>query len=471
MAEYYGRTVIYTNVEEIDQTNVLDVLTKALSTHDTNVDQMNYLYDYYKGKTPIRERTKTVRPDILNKICENRANEIVSFKTGYLVGEPVQYIASVSDNAVSEQITELNRLMVLEKKAQHDKQLVEWQNICGTSYRMAFPRTAENDPDMESLEDDDSVPFEIFTPDPRDVFVIYSSAIGNRPMACVHCGKDFENNTLHTLYTHDTCYYITNKSEFKKEAYTLGFLPIIEYPANNARLGSFEVVLDLLDALNTLDSDRLDGIEQFIQSLIVLYNCTLPEGETGQSIRDMGIIELPSNGDVPADIKILAEQLDQSQTQTLKEDLWKTVLSIVGMPSQSDGSSSDSSNNGAVIYKQGWEHAEARAKDQETMFKGCERDFLKLILRICQDLQGPNVKPSQVDVKFTRRHYEDILAKSQVLTTMLSNDKIAPQLAFTHCGLFTDAEEAYQMSMKWYQENSGSQAVVEEQPNDQPVAV
>ena len=470
MAEYYGRTVIYTNVEEIDQTNVLDVLSEALDVHDTNVSQMDYLYDYYKGKTPIQERTKTVRPDILNKICENRANEIVSFKTGYLVGEPIQYIASVSDSGVSAQITELNRLMVLEKKAQHDKQLVEWQNICGTAYRMVFPKNAD-DEDRAAFEDDDAAPFDLFTPDPRNVFVIYSAAIGNRPMACVHCGTDAEGNPLHTLYTRDTCFYITNKSEFKKEAYTLGFLPIIEYPANNARLGSFEVVLDLLDALNTLDSDRLDGIEQFIQSLIVLYNCTLPEGETGQSIRDMGIIELPSNGDVPADIKILAEQLDQSQTQTLKEDLWKMVLSIVGMPSQSDGSSSDSSNNGAVIYKQGWEHAEARAKDQETMFKGCERDFLKLVLRICQDLQGPNVKPSQVDVKFTRRHYEDILAKSQVLTTMLSNEKIAPQLAFTHCGLFTDAEEAYQASMKWYQENRTAGAAIEEPQDEESAAV
>ena len=49
-------------------------------------------------------------------------------------------------------------------------------------------------------------------------------------------------------------------------------IPIIEYPINSARLGAFEIVLSVLDAINTVQSNRLDGIEQFVQSLIVLIN-------------------------------------------------------------------------------------------------------------------------------------------------------------------------------------------------------
>lgn len=88
----YGRQVIYTDAKEIDKENVVEVLEKALQTHRRNRSEIQYLYDYYKGKQPILNRVKEVRPEINNKIVENNANHIVSFKVGYLMGEPVQYM-------------------------------------------------------------------------------------------------------------------------------------------------------------------------------------------------------------------------------------------------------------------------------------------------------------------------------------------------------------------------------------------
>jgi hypothetical protein len=35
---------------------------------------------------------------------------------------------------------------------------------------------------------------------------------------------------------------------------------------------------------------------------------------------------------------------------------------------------------------------------------------------------------------------------------MLQQPKIHPMLAFSHCGMFTDPESAYAMSMKYYEE-------------------
>jgi hypothetical protein len=66
------------------------------------------------------------------------------------------------------------------------------------------------------------------------------------------------------------------------------------------------------------------------------------------------------------------------------------------------------------------------------------------------------LKLSAVDIRFTRRNYEDIQAKAQVLIQMLSNDKIHPKLAFTHCGMFTDSELAYNDSMKWYKDQEAA---------------
>ena len=39
-----------------------------------------------------------------------------------------------------------------------------------------------------------------------------------------------------------------------------------------------------------------------------------------------------------------------------------------------------------------------------------------------------------------------------MLTTMLSNDKIHPRLAFEHCGMFADPEIAYTASQEYAEE-------------------
>ncbi len=103
----------------------------------------------------------------------------------------------------------------------------------------------------------------------------------------------------------------------------------------------------------------------------------------------------------------------------------------------------------ATIMRDGWQLAEARAKDSELMFKQSEGEFIKLVLRILKDTSEIDLKLSDVDMRFTRRNYEAVQSKSQVLVSMLQQDNIHPLLAFSHCGMFSDAESAYTMSMEY----------------------
>ena len=152
--ELHGRRVIFTNAKSIDKNNVVDVLTKALNTHSLNRSEIDYLWKYYRGKQPILNRVKDIRPEICNKIVENRANEIVSFKVGYLCGEPIQYVSRNGDEKVSEMITTLNEYMFAEDKASQDQEVVEWQMICGTAFRLVLP---------DDKADEDEAPFEMYT--------------------------------------------------------------------------------------------------------------------------------------------------------------------------------------------------------------------------------------------------------------------------------------------------------------------
>ena len=440
----YGRRVITTDVGEITESNVLEVLSKAMQVHEMNRGEMEYLWNYFRGKQPILARKKTVRPEICNHIVENRANEIVSFKVGYLCGEPIQYIGRNSDEAISRGVGTLNEYMFLVDKAALDREVVEWQMIVGTANRMVLENA-----DYE--QDSDDSPFEMYTLDPRDSFVVYSTDVKRRRMMGVKYSTDDFGTRTYSIYTDTQCFVVVGDQLKETSDHGLGVVPIFEYPANNARLGSFEIVLPLLDAINNIESNRMDGIEQFVQAFVKFINCDITK-EDFEALKDLGAIKVKSADGQQADVDIVTNELNQQQTQTLKEDIYKAILSICGLPSMSDGSTSDSSNNGAVILKNGWQGAETRAKDSELMFKRSEKEVLRLVLRVCETLADLKLKLKDIDMKFTRRNYDNIQSKSQVLVSMLQQPKIHPLLAFTHCGMFSDPESAYTMSNDYYEE-------------------
>ncbi len=455
----FGREVLLHDEVVLTDENIVEILDKMMRHHDKNRRDIQYLWDYYKGKQPILGREKKVRPEICNCIVENRANEIVSFKVGYLCGEPIQYIGRSGSEEISKAISELNEMMFSESKATQDKEIVEWQSICGTAYRLVLP---------DSRGGEDDAPFEMYTLDPRDAFVVYSNEVGSKPLFAVKYCTTEDNDYIYSIYTEHHFWKIKNKDIVESHDHALGIIPIIEYPANTARLGVFETVLPLLDAINNVASNRMDGIEQFIQAFIKFVNCDITE-EDFEKLKDLGAIKVKSSEGQQADVDIVTNELNQMQTQTLVDYLYQTVLTIVGMPSMSNGSTSDSSNNGAVILKNGWQGAETRAKDSELMYKAAEQHTLKLILRIIRDTQGLSdelyaLKLKDIALQFTRRNYENIQSKAQVLTSMLAQDKIHPRLAFAHCGMFTDPEDAYRISEQYMKEQAKTMSEVVPNP-------
>ncbi len=453
--QMFGRRVIKTSVKEITDENVVEVLLKALAVHALNRSEIDYLWNYYKGKQPILYRQKEVRPEICNKIVENRANEIVSFKVGYLCGEPIQYIGKNGEESITKAITRLNELMFAEDKAAQDQEIVEWQMICGTAYRLVLP---------DDSGDEDEAPFEMYTLDPRDTFVVYSNEIGNKPIMAVKYAKDDNEITHYSIYT-ENHYYLVEESLLKEsKPHALDMVPIFEYPANNARLGSFEIVLPLLDTMNNITSNRMDGVEQVIQAFIKFINCEISKEEYEEFLK-LGAIKVKSVDGANADVGVVTTDLNQTQTQTLKEDCYNAILTICGMPNRNGGTST-SDTGAAVVLRDGWSLAEARAKDSENMFKKAEKKMLKLVLRICRELSDFDLGLKDIELQFTRRNYENIQSKSQVLVSMLQNNKIHPLLAFQHSGLFVDPERAYAMSVKYYEEEQAK--LLEEQKKNPP---
>ena len=429
-----GRRMIFTSAQQITSDNVASVVQKAYAVHELNRTEIDYLWNYYLGKQPILYRIKEVRPEVNEKIVCNIANEIVSFKVGYSYGEPLQYVAKSSKKSDADAVNDLNDYMDLLSRPSIDMEVAKWQMVCGTGYKLALP------------SEDSDVPFDVCVPDPRNSFMIYSSDVRHKPLAGVVFSRDTETNELvFAVYTFGMYYEIKNWIVTDSKQLYLPRIPLIEYPLNLERVGAFESVILLLDAINLTESDRLNGIDQFIQSLAIAVNCQFPEGTTASQIRQAGLIVLKSVGENKADFKVISEQLDQADTQTVVDDMMSIVREIVGMPSQGNAKTGDSSNNGAVILRNGWQAAEARAKSYETEFRKSETEFLRVVLAYC-DL---DINRKDIQIKFTRRQYEDIYTKAQVLNMLLGNDLVHPKVAYTVSGMFSDVEDAYKLGLEW----------------------
>lgn len=458
--ELHGRRQIFTDAEEITRENVVEVLTKALGVHNKNRREEIYLKKYVRGIQPILERQKQYNAEINNKIVVNIANQIVTFKTSEFAGEPIQYVSRGSRTEdMPDKVARVNDMMLSEGKQTKDLKLAHEMFSCGVGYRLAFHDSGRTKTDYL-----DEAPFEMYVPDSENTFVVRRSDVTKRVlMGVTYVYKDPPMSAVeYTVYTPNVTYVINGLSDGtwlkiddrKTVTHNFGMVSLIEYPCNPDYMGAFEPVVPLLDAINLTQSNRLDGIEQFIQALMVFDGVDISR-EDFLELKDLGAIKLPAtqNGGGGKKLYYLNEQLDQSQTQTLVNDMYQTILQIVGMPSQGDASSGDSSNNGAVIMKNGWWHAEARMLETQSMWKEAETEFLKVVLKICSEtnvLDG--IMISDLEPKFWRQSYEDLLVKTQSFSTLRTSG-MPPIQAFTFSHLSRDPEkdalvyEAYQQKL------------------------
>lgn len=435
-----GRARIYTDKKEITVDNVADVVAQAYSTHLKNRGEIQYLWDYFRGKQDIRCKQKQIRPEINNKVVVNRASEIVVFKSAYFLDEPIQYISNGGDEATSEKVKRFNDFMIAEDKVSLDKEIVDWMHICGVGVRMV---TSDKQPE------ENGSPLLIYSLDPREAFVIYYSGLGHKPMAGVIRQKDEDGQWMHCVYTETFYCEIKGDKVENAQSRAIPYIPIIEYENNTARMGAFEVVLSLLNAINDLESNRVDDIAQFVQSILVFENCEINQEKANALLEKLGLM-ISSDPTKPAKVYRVDGQLDHNGAQTIVDDLYDAVLTICGMPNRNGGSSTSDTGR-ATIMRDGWQAAESRAEDTEKMFNRSERQFLKIALYICRTMADLDLAVSDIKIEHTRNNLSNMQSRMQILCEGLNNDKIHPKIPWVISGM-PNAEEWYRISSEYYEQ-------------------
>lgn len=444
----HGRQDIYTGYEDINSNNVVEVLNEILPFHLANLQAEEYLYWYRRGITPILDRKKERNKFVCNRVNENHAEEIVTFKDGYFLTQPAYYIARNTE--VGEKVKMLNEYLYRSGKQQADNEVVDWFHTVGKGALIVEPN------------DDPEYPVSVYALDPRSAFVVYSLRVGHKPVMGVNMVVD-GNRVKFDVYTRDNVFrvsggvsgrFITNTPTYVATAITLdsvernllGKVPIIEYRYNSVNMGAFEAVVDLLNALDDLASNRLDGVEQFIQSLIVLYNADLPNGVDAETIKQQGMLLLKSYGDNKSDIKVIAEQLDQSQTQKLVDWTYQQILTICGVPDTTASGANVSGTTGvAVLARDGWFMADTFARNTEDLFRKSNRYFDEVFLEILRQKNLLDIGLSEFELQIVRNETANIQSKAQAFQTLLAAG-MHPELAAAKSGVSNDPVSDMEMS-------------------------
>lgn len=435
----YGRKIAYANVEEVTEDNVVRIVGDCIGTFYFNRGIFSYLWNYYKGDMPIKYRTKSSRDDICNKIVENHAFEFVQFKVGQTYGEPVQFVSRRDDDAVNKAVDELNSYMNDARKHVVDVTSGEWQSATGTSFKAVQKKRGQE------------VPFRFVAPTPLNTFVIYSSITGD-PILSVQELKD-ENGQVYRLCFSDTMEYRIQGGKLVEgsvKAHGFGGNPIVEYPNNPERISDIELVIDLLDAINNMQSNRMDAIEQFVQAWVKFVNCEIDE-ETFQRMKMMGALVVKSNNkDNKADVEVMTNELSQTESQVAKEDLWNNALSILAIPNKQSNTGGDT--QGAVELRNGWDFSKTRAKLKDVFVCDAEKQLAKVVLHVLRVEGGIDLGISTRDFDVTINHSptDNLVVKCQALQYLLQCG-IHPLIAIKTVGLWGDAEKTFLMSQPYLQ--------------------
>lgn len=457
--ELFGRKQIFCDKTNIDKTNILEVLGEAYAIHEQNRAEMLYLFEYVKGRQPILDREKQIRPEINEKIVDNMASEILEFKLGYEFGSPISYVQRArkdiksrnalfsffkklftSDESKKEdlRVSAINEMMVEECKAAKDLMLAKDVKTCGVGYRLILPKKIKTGVSV----------FDLLVLNPMNTFVVYSNDAYREPILGVSYFPHRDGSVTFGCYT-KTSYFkiemgITKGFEdwFEEKPNTVGMVPIIEYINDYDRMGCFERVIPLMDALNTIDSDRVNDIAQHVQNILWGDNVTL-DTEQYKKLRDDGMILTKSEQGRTATLKYLESVLNQSENQTLVDYVKQQILDITNTPSRSE--LSGGSTGSATNMSTGWMAAETDAKEKEQIWSASERRETAVILKIIKDSNEVDadiaeLNLSDIEIKFSRSRTYDLATKCNSLSALIGIG-IDPLRAIEVVGLFTDPQQ------------------------------
>lgn len=379
-----------------------ELLRSCIEEHKKDCQRFERLRDYYYGEHNIKSRVRDNPKAPNNKLVCNHAEYIVDMACGYFLGNPIKYKSeSVSEGEAELDITVLKDNFKDVDIHSHDVELDRDRSIYGIALELAF------------VTDDEQPIIDFAEIAPTDGFLVLDDTVKHRPLFGVHYyPKHDVNGALSQyaifVYTKDKVYKYSSETLEEPNTYELleekehyfKIVPFIEYKNKKSMQGDFEQVISLIDAYNTLQSDRVNDKEQFVNAILVVIGASFGDdkdevSETVKSLRDLGVLELPPD----AQALYLQKAFDEASVEVLKKSLKDDIHEFSKVPCLSDENFASTDSGVALAYK--LLAFELLIKQKENFFRQGLKQRLKLMCNF-YNLKQYNLDPGCIEIEMSR---------------------------------------------------------------------
>ena len=420
-----------------------DVINDCVKQFDLEASRLAQLHEYYVGLTEVTNRTRTAGlPN--NRLMHAYPQYIATMTSGYLIGDPVQYMSE--DDAGLEALTDAYNAADVQSI---DAEIALHQAIYGRGVELVYA-------DSQARPRTTAV-------DPQNAFVVYSNDAEGLPLFGVHRlvevnSKGEATVTRYTVYTQTEVIEYDVKdgmlgSETSRNPHNFPYVPLVEYWNNSLQTGDFEPVMSLIDAYDILQSDRVNDKEQFADALLVLTGIVgldAPAGDTrtaAQRLKQEGTLSLP---DPQAKAEYLIKQMNESDTEILKDAIKSDIHKFSHVPDMTDEQFAGNSSGVAMKYK--LLGLEQLTKIKERWFREGLRWRLRLFASFLSLKGAPALDADAVQMMFRRSlpvNDLEIAQMVQMLSGLVPAKMLLGQVPFIEdvSAAFDDLEQEKQANI------------------------
>lgn len=395
----------------LDKTIILTLVKK----HEGMVGRLLKNKQYYDGHHAIEAKKREDDSAPNNKVVCNHAKDISDTATGYFMGNPITYSNS-GEQDIEPLMTAFDEANVDDVDADNALDM----SIYGAGYEYVYVKQGEAKPISKNIS-------------PLSTFIIVDDSIEENELCGVYYYK--RKNSVENSYTYVATVstanytYVLNIDDSEAdiprmvtetpERHFFGEPQIIEYLNNKEAIGDFEQQIPLIDAYNTLMSDRINDKEQFIDAVLVLYGALMGDdeeevSEAQKQLRKEKLLELPAD----AKAEYLLRQMDENGAEVLRKAIKEDIYNFSHVPNFMDENFAGNVSGVAMEYK--LLGLEMITKVKERQYKKGLRKRIRLYCNFL-NMKAVLMEAGSIMATFSRALPKNLQELSQIVANLQDN--------------------------------------------------
>lgn len=407
----------------------MEDLSYMVYKHGELARRYDDLMKYYRGnhKAIINKAGKGIgKPD--NRIILNYPKQLVNAYVGYFAGVNPAFSVGEDDDKTDESLERANEDM----KQFNDKNNINHFYVQQSKLVDIFGRS------LALVYQDETGQTKVTTVDPRNGFIVYSNDVSATPVFAVRYRKVNAITSETTVDVYAFCKYHASENgsvstktlnyhaenikvepgvddfvDFEVDSIEYGQLPMIEFASNDERLGLYQDLITVFDAIDSAISEKKNDVDYFGDAILALNNLLIDKKGLA-TLRDDRILVTQAVGDGQATQN--AEFLDKPTADGTQENLINRLVSsiyqISGVVDLNDKDFTNAASGQAL--KQRLQGMRQNADTKASFF---DRAFKNIYSCLFTGLRTPEMA-ANVKIRFKKNEPLDILDESQALVNL-----------------------------------------------------